>query len=111
MYHIKPTFPMPAAGMYPGLIPVLMEEFGDDQIIPAGGGMLGHKMGYTAGAKAWRQAIDAMKAGKTLVEYAKDHAELRAAIEQWGIRKRPRTAWGYMGKDFHPSFADKNLDE
>jgi len=111
MYHIKPTFPMPAAGMYPGLIPVLMEEFGDDQIIPAGGGMLGHKMGYTAGAKAWRQAIDAVKAGKTLVEYAKDHAELRAAIEQWGIRKRPRTAWGYMGKDFHPSFADKNLEE
>jgi len=32
---------MPAAGMYPGLIPVLMEEFGIDQIIPAGAALLG----------------------------------------------------------------------
>jgi 2,3-diketo-5-methylthiopentyl-1-phosphate enolase len=110
MYHIKPTWPMPAAGMYPGLVPVLMEEFGIDQIIPAGGGMLGHKMGYTAGARAWRQAIDATLAGVPLTDAARDKPELFAAIEQWGIRKRPQTAWGYTGKDFHPSFAPKNLD-
>ncbi|NPV86198.1 MAG: hypothetical protein HPY45_09350 [Anaerolineae bacterium] len=110
MYHIKPTFPMPCAGMYPGLIPALMEEFGIDQVIPAGGGMLGHKMGYTAGAKAWRQAIDATLNDVPLVEAAKDKPELKAAIEQWGIRKRPQTAWGYMGKNFNPCFADKNLE-
>lgn len=110
MYHIKPTFPMPAAGMYPGLVPVLMEEFGIDQVIPAGGGMLGHKDGYTAGARAWRQAIDATLKDIPLTEAAKKHPELKAAIEQWGIRVRPTTAWGYTGKDFHPSFAPKNLD-
>ena len=33
MYHIKPTFPMPAAGMYPGLVPVLIEEFGIDGML------------------------------------------------------------------------------
>jgi 2,3-diketo-5-methylthiopentyl-1-phosphate enolase len=102
---------MPAAGMYPGLVPVLMEEFGIDQIIPAGGGMLGHKMGYTAGAKAWRQAIDATLAGISLVEAAQDKPELRKAIEQWGVRQRPQTAWGYLGKDFHPVFADRHLDD
>lgn len=110
MYHIKPTFPMPAAGMYPGLASVLVEEFGIDQVIPAGGGMLGHKMGYTAGAKAWRQALDAAVAGIPLTEAAVDKPELKAAIEQWGIRQRPQTAWGYLGKDFHPSFAPKNLE-
>ena len=110
MYHLKPIFPMPAAGMYPGLVPALMEEFGIDQIIPAGGGMLGHKMGYTAGAKAWRQAIDATLAGIPLTEAAKTQPELKAAIEQWGIRKRPQTVWGYLGRDFHPSFAPKNID-
>ncbi len=111
-YNIKRTWPMPAAGMYPGLAEVLIEEFGIDQIIPAGGGMLGHKMGYTAGAKAWRQAFDAVLSGKGLAEAAKDpdNAELLAAAEQWGIRKRPRTAWGYLGKDFNPAFADKNLE-
>ncbi|MGE5221977.1 MAG: RuBisCO large subunit C-terminal-like domain-containing protein [Omnitrophica WOR_2 bacterium] len=110
MYHIKPTFPMPAAGMYPGLVPVLMEEFGIDQIIPAGGGMLGHKMGYTAGAKAWRQAIDATLKGISLQEAAKSEPELRAAIEQWGVRTRPQTAWGYGRKEHHPAFAPKDLE-
>ena len=110
-YQIKPTWPMPAAGMYPGLIPVLMEEFGIDQIIPAGGGMLGHPMGYTAGAMAWRQAIDAQLAGIPLVEASHSKPELRAAIEKWGIRIRPQTAWGYTGPAFHPAFAAKNIDE
>ncbi|HEY59547.1 MAG TPA: hypothetical protein G4N92_02505 [Anaerolineae bacterium] len=110
MYDLKKTWPMPAAGMYPGLIPVLMEEFGDDMVIPAGGGMLGHPTGYTEGAKAWRQAIEAMKAGKSLSEYAKSHPELKAAIEKWGIRKRPKTYWGYVSKEFNPAYADKNLD-
>ncbi len=109
-YNIKRTFPMPAAGMYPGLIPVLMEEFGNDMIIPAGGGMLGHPMGYTEGAMAWRQAIDATMKGVKLSEYAKDHKELKAAIEKWGIRKRPKTYWGYVSKEFNPEYADKNLD-
>jgi 2,3-diketo-5-methylthiopentyl-1-phosphate enolase len=110
MYHIRQTFPMPAAGMYPGLVPVLVEEFGTEQIIPAGGGMLGHSMGYTAGAKAWRQAIDATLEGVPLKDAAQDKPELQAAIQQWGIRQRPKTAWGYTGVDFHPSFAPKNLD-
>lgn len=110
-YNIKPTWPMPAAGMYPGLIPVLMEEFGIDQIIPAGGGMLGHPMGYKAGAMAWRQAIDATLAGQTLVEAAHTKPELKAAIEKWGVRIRPKTAWGYTGKDFNPAFAPKNLED
>jgi 2,3-diketo-5-methylthiopentyl-1-phosphate enolase len=110
MYHIRQTFPMPAAGMYPGLVPVLMEEFGTDQIIPAGGGMLGHPLGYTAGAKAWRKAIDATIQGVPLKEAATEQPELKAAIEQWGIRQRPKTAWGYTGVNFHPSFAPKNLD-
>jgi len=109
-YHIKGTFPMPAAGMYPGLLPVLMEEFGPNMIIPAGGGMLGHPMGYTAGAKAWRQAIDANMQDISLHEYAKDHGELKAAIDKWGIRKRPKTYWGYARKEFHPEY-DKDIAE
>jgi hypothetical protein len=72
--------------------------------------MLGHKMGYTAGAMAWRQAIDATLAGVPLTEAGKSKPELMAALEQWGIRVRPKTAWGYLGPDFHPSFAPKNLD-
>jgi len=107
--HSKNTWPMPAAGMYPGLIDVLMQEYGIDFIVPAGGGMLGHPMGYKAGAMAWRQAIDAVLAGKTLQEAAAEYPEFRAAAEQWGIRERPKTVWGYSGPEYHPGFAPKNL--
>jgi 2,3-diketo-5-methylthiopentyl-1-phosphate enolase len=110
-YHIKRTWPMPAAGMYPGLASVLLSEHGPDMIVPAGGGILGHPMGYTEGARAWRQAFDAAMAGIPLDVAAQDpdKEELLAALQQWGLRKRPVTRWGYSGKDFHPKFADKNI--
>ena len=62
-YHIKPIFPMPGAGIYPGAVPPMLEENGPDMILVAGGGMLGHPMGYTAGAMAFRQAIGAAMVG------------------------------------------------
>ena len=108
-HNIKRAWPMPAAGMYPGLAEVLIQEHGIDFIVPAGGGMLGHPMGYRAGARAWRQAIDAVLSGMTLQEAAKKYPEFGAAAETWGIRKRPTTPWSYHSPDYHPKFADKNL--
>jgi 2,3-diketo-5-methylthiopentyl-1-phosphate enolase len=101
-FHIKKTWPMPAAGMYPGLLPTLVAEYGTDIVIPAGGGMLGHPMGYTAGAMSWRQAIDAVMDGISLEEAAKTKPELKAAIDHWGILKRPRTPWLRASPKYHP---------
>lgn len=109
-YHIKQCWPMPAAGMHPGVVEAVLAEYGTDIIIPAGGGMLGHPMGYRSGAKAWQQAFDAALADIPLVEAAKENEELRAALEKWGLRKRPVTPWGYYSKEFNPEFGDKNLD-
>jgi 2,3-diketo-5-methylthiopentyl-1-phosphate enolase len=108
-YDIKRTWPMPAAGMYPGLAQVLVEENGIDFIVPAGGGVLGHPMGYRAGAMAWRQAFDAVLSGTSLQEAAKRYPEFGAAAETWGIRERPKTVWGFYGRDYHPKFAPKNV--
>jgi len=108
-HEIKRAWPMPAAGMYPGLVDALIQEHGIDFIVPAGGGMLGHPMGYKAGAMAWRQAIDAVLAGMTLQEAAHKYPEFRAAAETWGIRERPKSPWSYHSPDYHPKFAPKNL--
>jgi hypothetical protein len=70
--------------MYPGVVEALIQENGIDFIVPAGGGMLGHPMGYKAGAMAWRQAIDAVLAGMSLQEAAQKYPEFRAAAELWG---------------------------
>ena len=87
---------MPCAGIYPGLAEVLIGEYGTDIIIPAGGGMLGHPDGYTAGAQSWQQAIAAVMEGVTLSQAAKKpgNEALKHALERWGyIKKRPVTPW------------------
>jgi len=100
--HIKKTWPMPAAGMYPGLVPLLVKEFGQDIVIPAGGGMLGHPMGYEAGARAWQQAIEATMEDVPLEEAAKDKKELRVALEKWGTLKRPEVHWLRAAPKYYP---------
>jgi 2,3-diketo-5-methylthiopentyl-1-phosphate enolase len=108
-YHIKPTMPNPAAGIYPGAVAVLMQDMGPDILISAGGGMLGHPMGYRAGAAAFRQAIDATMNDIPLQQAAQDKPELMAALQTWGVRARPFTPWGYAGPNYHPKIAPKNL--
>ena len=75
--------PVAVGGLHPRLVPALMETFGNDFVIQAGGGIHGHPEGTVAGAKAMRQAVDATLDGKTLEEYAKNHKELAAALKQW----------------------------
>ena len=102
--HIKRTFPMPCAGVYPGLAEVIIGEYGPDIIIPAGGGMLGHPDGYTAGAQAWQQAIAAVMAGVPLPEAARkpENRPLRRALEKWGYMERPKAPWLRLAPEYQP---------
>ncbi|MGA2385672.1 MAG: type III ribulose-bisphosphate carboxylase [Candidatus Bathyarchaeia archaeon] len=81
--NLKPVLPVASGGLYPTLVPALLETFGNDVVIQAGGGIHGHPDGTMAGAKAMRQAVDAALEGVMLKEYAKTHKELRAALEHW----------------------------
>ena len=83
MGGLKPVLPVASGGLHPRLVPALMETFGKDFVIQAGGGIHGHTDGTFAGATAMRQAVDATLEGKTLEEYAKTHKELRIALELW----------------------------
>jgi len=102
--HVKRMFPMPCAGIYPGLAEVLIGEYGTDIIIPAGGGMLGHPDGYTAGAQAWRQAIAAVMDDVPLPEAARrpENKALRAALEKWGYAQRPKAPWLRLAPEYQP---------
>jgi ribulose-bisphosphate carboxylase large chain len=81
--YLKPVLPVASGGLHPRLVPALMETFGNDFVIQAGGGIHGHPDGTICGAKAMRQAVDATLYGKTLEEYAKNHQELAVALKQW----------------------------
>ena len=56
---------------------------GTDIIIQAGGGIHGHPSGTISGARAMRQAVDATLEGISLRDYAKNHKELREALNYW----------------------------
>lgn len=73
----KPILPVPSAGIHPGLIPEIIQDFGKDVVINAGGGIHGHPNGATAGALAFRQAIDQVlgETGRT--------EELNVALKEW----------------------------
>jgi ribulose-bisphosphate carboxylase large chain len=88
MGPIRKSFPVPAGSQWAGSIPELYEKLGtiDFGIVP-GRAVFEHPMGPKAGAASLRQAWEAVQKGLTLDAYSKDHAELRAAIEDFG-RKR-----------------------
>ncbi len=55
-----------------------------DLIYAAGGGIMGHPMGPAAGVLSLRQAWQAAVENIPLTEYAKQHRELKAALEMFG---------------------------
>ena len=81
--NIKPVMPVSSGGLHPGHIPFLIKHLGRDLIIQAGGGVHGHPFGTEAGARAMRQAVDAVLKKKSLGEYAKTHVELEEALKKW----------------------------
>ena len=80
---LKPVFPVASGGLHPALVPEVIDFFGTDVVIQAGGGIHGHPDGTRAGAAAMRQAVEATLKGIPLKEYAKDHKELAKALKKW----------------------------
>jgi ribulose-bisphosphate carboxylase large chain len=82
-YGMKPVLAVASGGLHPGHVPAVVDILGKDIVIQAGGGVHGHPDGTRAGAKAMRQALDATMQGIALEEYAKQHEELRKALEKF----------------------------
>jgi ribulose-bisphosphate carboxylase large chain len=81
-YGMKATTAIISGGMNALRLPGFFDNLGHSNIIQtSGGGAFGHKDGGTAGAISLRQAHDAWINGIDLVEYAKEHPELKGAFE------------------------------
>jgi len=83
--NLKPVFPVASGGLHQGHVPKLVEILGNDVIIQAGGGIHGHPDGTISGARAMRQAVDAVMEGIPLEEYSTNHYELERALKKFGI--------------------------
>jgi len=85
---IKPVFAVSSGGLHPGHVPYLMKHLGRDIIVQMGGGIHGHPSGTRVGARAARQAVEAVMKKKDLREYAKEHFELKQALDFWGRKRK-----------------------
>lgn len=84
LYGKNDVLPVASGGLHPGLLPELVDRIGTNIGVQIGGGVHGHPDGTHAGAKALRQAIDAILDGEDLESAAKAHDELGKALEKWG---------------------------
>jgi len=86
---VRTSFPVPSAGIHPGLVPLILRDFGDEVVVNAGGGIHGHPQGTAAGGQAFRQAIDATLQGVSLPDAVEkpENIALKAAIDLWGYKE------------------------
>jgi ribulose-bisphosphate carboxylase large chain len=81
---MKSCTPIISGGMNALRLPAFFDNLGHANVIQtSGGGAFGHKDGAIAGAKSLRQAFEAWSQGVTLIDYAKDHPELKGAFESF----------------------------
>jgi ribulose-bisphosphate carboxylase large chain len=81
--NTKSVFPVCSGGLHPGMVADLMGILGKDIIIQMGGGIHGHPQGTVEGARAAREAVEAVMKGVSLEEYSEDHDALKEALEKW----------------------------
>jgi ribulose-bisphosphate carboxylase large chain len=87
MYEDKPYTAMPviASAQWAGQAVDTYREVGSaDLMYVCGGGIVAHPAGIAAGVASVKQGWDAALAGVSLEAYARDHVELRQAMEQFG---------------------------
>ncbi len=86
--HVAKTFPVASGGLHAGLVEGVVEIFGTDVIIQAGGGVHGHPRGTRAGAESLRAAAEAAAKGISIKTAAKRNKALKEAIDHFGFVPR-----------------------
>ncbi|VVB65357.1 Ribulose bisphosphate carboxylase [Candidatus Gugararchaeum adminiculabundum] len=86
---LKNCFPVSSGGLHPGLVPDVMNIYGNEMVLLVSGGIHGHPRGTRAGAKATMQAIEAAMQGETLFDWAENpkNIELAEALKKWNVMR------------------------
>ncbi|OCR02785.1 2,3-diketo-5-methylthiopentyl-1-phosphate enolase [Oscillatoriales cyanobacterium USR001] len=79
------VFPVPSAGIHPGIVNKVLADYGQDVILNAGTGIMDHPDGPGAGVKAFFEALERVKKGESLTLENIPESPLRRAIEKWGV--------------------------
>lgn len=74
------AFPVPSAGIHPGVVPRALQDYGTDVVLNAGTGIMDHPDGPGEGVRAFFEAL------RTPTPWDRAHLPiaLRRAVEKWG---------------------------
>ncbi len=86
-FGMKPAWHTASGGLHPGTIPDAIRQLGEDIIVQAGGGVLGHPWGIEAGVEAAVQARDIAMGRGDLQQWIKENPDsaLAKASYHWGF--------------------------
>jgi 2,3-diketo-5-methylthiopentyl-1-phosphate enolase len=79
------VFPVPSAGIHPGVVPQALADYGQDVILNAGTGIMDHPDNPAAGVRAFFEALERVKQGESFAREMLPDGALRRAIEKWGM--------------------------
>jgi 2,3-diketo-5-methylthiopentyl-1-phosphate enolase len=82
------VFPVPSAGIHPGIVPKALADYGQDVILNAGTGIMDHPGGPASGVKAFFEALERVKQGESFEPETLPDGALRRAVEKWGFSKK-----------------------
>ncbi|MCE5393667.1 MAG: 2,3-diketo-5-methylthiopentyl-1-phosphate enolase [Acidithiobacillus sp.] len=75
---------VPSAGVHPGILPAIMEDYGSEVILNAGTGIMDHPQGPASGVRAFFEAWERYGAQESFALSSLPAGPLRAAMEKWG---------------------------
>ena len=78
------VFPVPSAGIHPGIVPKALSDYGQDVILNAGTGIMDHPEGPAAGVNAFFEALERVATGKPFNLETVSEGPLRQALQKWG---------------------------
>lgn len=77
------VFPVPSAGIHPGIVPKALADYGQDVILNAGTGIMDHPDGPAAGVKAFFEALERVVPGEPFKLETVPEGPLRQALKKW----------------------------
>jgi 2,3-diketo-5-methylthiopentyl-1-phosphate enolase len=81
----RQVFPVPSAGIHPGIVPQALGDYGNDVILNAGTGIMDHPNGAAAGVQAFFEALQLAKPGEAFVIDQIPDGALKTALTKWGV--------------------------
>jgi 2,3-diketo-5-methylthiopentyl-1-phosphate enolase len=78
------VFPVPSAGIHPGVVPRAIADYGKDVILNAGTGIMDHPDGPPTGVQAFFEALEIAQPGQSFELEQIATGPLHRALEKWG---------------------------